>query len=151
MRHIIMTCVIFIYVSNRNRINWCIILLLPCEVGVKAVLPAVRALMARTIVEKHGMKEQQAAEILGLSQSAISRYTSKNRGNTIVIENVPEVQPLIDQMINLLMHNANQKNKILELFCQTCKIIREKGLMCQLCQEKTGRTYLETCDFCRSN
>jgi predicted transcriptional regulator len=117
-----MTCVIFIYVSNRNKINWCTILLLPCEVGVKTVLPAVRALMARTIVEKHGMKEQQAAEILGLSQSAISRYTSKNRGNTITIENVPEVQTL-----------------------------REKGLICQLCQEKTGRTDLETCDFCRSN
>jgi predicted transcriptional regulator len=52
---------------------------LPCEVGVKVVLPAIRALMARTIVEKHGMKERQAAEILGLSQSAISRYTSKQR------------------------------------------------------------------------
>jgi predicted transcriptional regulator len=125
-------------------------LLLPCEVGVKVVLPAIRALMARTIVEKHGMKERQAAEILGLSQSAISRYTSKNRGNTITIENVPEVQTLIDQMINLLMHNAHQKNEILELFCQTCIIIREKGLICDLCQEKTGGTDLETCDFCRS-
>jgi predicted transcriptional regulator len=119
---------------------------LPCEVGVKAVLPAIRALMARTIVEKHGMKEQQAAEILGLSQSAISRYTSKDRGNTITIENVPEVQALI----NLLMYNSHQKNEILELFCQTCKIIREKGLICQLCQEKTGSTDLETCGFCRS-
>jgi len=114
-------------------------------------LPAIRALMARTIVEKHGMKEQQAAEILGLSQSAISRYTSKDRGNTITIENVPEVQALIDQMINLLMYNSHQKNEILELFCKACQVIREKGLMCQLCQEKTGRVDLETCDFCRSN
>jgi predicted transcriptional regulator len=127
------------------------ILLLPCEVGVKAVLPAIRALMARTIVEKHGMKEKQAGEILGLSQSAISRYTSKNRGNTITIENVPEVQTLIDQMINMLIHNAHQKNEILELFCQTCKIIREKGLICKLCQEKACSTDSETCDFCRSN
>ena len=115
-------------------------MLLPCEVGVKAVLPAVRALMARTIVEKHGMKEQQVAEILGLSQSAISRYTSKDRGNIITIENVPEVQTLIDQMINLLLYNGHQKNEILELFCQTCRIIREKGLICPLCQEKTGNT-----------
>jgi predicted transcriptional regulator len=126
-------------------------LLLPCEAGVKAVLPAIRALMARTIIEKHGMKEQQAADILGLSQSAISRYTSKDRGNTITIENVPEVQALVDQMINLLMYNSHQKTEILELFCQTCKIIREKGLMCQLCQEKSGSTDLETCDFCRPN
>ena len=113
-------------------------------------MPAVRALMARTIVEKHGMKEQQVAEILGLSQSAISRYTSKDRGNIITIENVPEVQTLIDKMINMLLYNGHQKNEILELFCQTCRIIREKGLICQLCQEKTGSADLETCSFCRS-
>ena len=124
---------------------------MPCEVGVKAVLPAIRALMARTIVEKHGMKETQVAEILGLSQSAISRYTSKDRGNTITIENVPEVQTLIDQMINLLLYNSHQKTELLELFCKTCKIIREKGLICQLCQEKIDSTDLEPCDFCRSN
>jgi predicted transcriptional regulator len=125
---------------------------LPCEVGVQTVLPAIRAVIARTIIEKHGMREKQAAEILGLSQSAISRYTTKDRGSILTIGNVPEVQTLIDQMINLLLNGKpHQTTEVLELFCQTCKIIREKGLMCQLCQEKTGRTYLETCDFCRSN
>ena len=109
-------------------------MLLPCEVGVQTVLPAIRALMARTIVEKHGMKEKQVAKVLGLSQSAISRYTTKNRGNIIAIENVPEVQTLINQMINLLLYGkSHQTKEILELLCQTCKIIREKGLMCELC------------------
>ncbi len=125
-------------------------MLLPCEVGVKTVLPAIRAVMARDLVEKHGMKEQQAAEILGLSQSAISRYATKDRGNILTLEDVPEVQTLIDQMLNLLLHSNHQKNEILELFCQTCKIIREKGLMCQLCQKKMRETQLEICVFCRS-
>ncbi len=144
-----MTCVIFIYVSNRNR-RIGERLLLPCEVGVKTILPAIRAVMARDLVEKHGMKEHQAAEILGLSQSAISRYATKNRGNILTIDDVPEVQMLVDQMINLLVYNAHQKNEILELFCQTCKIIREKGLICQLCRNKMRETQLETCAFCRS-
>ncbi len=91
-------------------------MLLPCEVGVQTVLPAIRALMARTIVEKHGMKEKQVAKLLGLSQSAISRYTTKDRGNTIILENVPEVQTLIDKMIRLLLHGKpNQTTEILEL------------------------------------
>jgi predicted transcriptional regulator len=107
--------------------------------------------MARTILEKHGMKEQQVAELLGLSQSAISRYTTKNRGNIITIENVPEVQTLIDQMINLLLYGKpHQTTEILELLCQTCKIIREKGLMCELCQKKTRENIVEICAFCRS-
>jgi predicted transcriptional regulator len=145
-----MTYVIFIYVSNRNRrIGGR--MLLPCEVGVKTVLPAIKALMARDIVEKHGMKEQQAAEILGLSQSAISRYTTKDRGNLITIEDVPEVQTRINQMINLLLsEKSHQTIELLELFCETCKIIREKGLMCQLCQKKIPKTDAKTCTFCRS-
>jgi predicted transcriptional regulator len=107
--------------------------------------------MARTIVEKHGMKEKQAAALLGLSQSAISRYTTKNRGNIITIENEPEVQKLIDQMIQMLLYGKNhQTTEILELLCQTCKVIRQKGLMCELCQKKTGETTAEICAFCRS-
>ena len=126
-------------------------MLLPCEVGVQTVLPAIRALMARTIVEKHGMKEQQVAEVLGLSQSAISRYTTKNRGNILAIENVPEVQTLIDQMITLLLYGKPQQTtEILELLCQTCKIVREKGLMCEHCQKKTREKIAEICAFCRS-
>ena len=125
-------------------------MLLPCEVGVKTVLPAIRALMARTIVEKHGMKENQAAEILGLSQSAISRYTTKDRGNILTIEKVPEVQLLIDQMIKLLIYQPHKTVETLGLFCQACKIIRKKGLMCQLCQKKTRRKQVEICAFCRS-
>ena len=126
-------------------------MLLPCEVGVQTVLPAIRALMARTIVEKHGMKEKQAAALLGLSQSAISRYTTKNRGNILIIENVPEVQELIDQMIQVLLYGKNhQTTEVLSLLCQTCKVIREKGLMCELCKKKTGVNIAEICAFCRS-
>jgi predicted transcriptional regulator len=122
----------------------------PCEVGVKVVLPAIRALMAKTIVEKHGMKEEQAAEILGLSQSAVSRYVTRGRGNIIVIESIAEVQALVDSMITLLMNEPDKRTEILKLFCQTCRIIREKGLMCQLCQQNLGKNWVEPCTFCRS-
>ena len=126
-------------------------MLLPCEVGVQTVLPAIRALLARIFMENHGMKEQQVAEILGLSQSAISRYTTKERGNIIAIENVSEVQTLVDKMVNLLLYKeSHQTTEVLETFCQICKTIREKGLMCELCQKKSRQKWLETCAFCRS-
>jgi predicted transcriptional regulator len=126
------------------------ILRLPCEVGVKTVLPAIKALMARDIVEKHGMKEKQVAEILGLSQSAISRYTTKDRGNIITLENEPEVQKLISQMTTFLIYEPHKKKEILELFCATCETIRKKGLMCQLCKERMHKKWAESCTFCNS-
>jgi predicted transcriptional regulator len=144
-----MTYVILIYIYPRIRISG-EKLLPPCEVGVKAVLPAIRALMAKAIIEKHGMKEKQAAEILGLSQSAVSRYVTKGRGNIIVIESIAEVQTLVDNMITLLIKEPDKKTEILKLFCQTCRTIREKGLMCELCQKNWEKNRAETCTFCRS-
>jgi uncharacterized protein len=124
-------------------------LILPCEVGVKTVLPAVKAIMARSIVEKHGLNEKQTAELLGLSQSAVSRYVSKERGNLLAIENATEVLTLIDQMVTHLIKEPNNKTEILKLFCQTCKAIREKGLMCPFCQKEMPQEWAENCFFCR--
>ena len=124
-------------------------LILPCEVGVKTVLPAVKAIMARSIVEKHGLNEKQTADLLGLSQSAVSRYIGRERGNLLMIENSAEVLALIEQMVTSLIKEPNNKAEILNLFCQTCTAIREKGLMCPYCQKEMPSQWAENCLFCR--
>jgi uncharacterized protein len=124
-------------------------LILPCEVGVKTVLPAVKAIMARSIVEKHGLNEKQTADLLGLSQSAVSRYIGRERGNLINIEGTNEVLALIDQMVTHLIKKPDNKSEFLKLFCQTCQTIREKGLMCPNCQKQMSQAWAEKCFFCR--
>jgi predicted transcriptional regulator len=124
-------------------------LILPCEVGVKTVLPAVKAIMAREIVEKHGLNEQQTAQLLGLSQSAVSRYISKERGNLLAVEDSAEILALISQMVTFLVKEPTNKAEILKLFCQTCTAIREKGLMCPFCQKEMPTNWAENCLFCR--
>lgn len=126
-------------------------MLLPCEVGVKTVLPAVKAIMARTIVEKHGLTEKDTANLLGLSQSAISRYKNRGRGNNLLeIEKTIEVQLLIDQMVTYLVKEPTRKHEIMTLFCQTCKVIREKGLMCDLCRKDMAADWGAACSFCQA-
>ncbi len=117
--------------------------------GVKTVLPAVKAVMARLIVEKHGLNEKQTAELLGLSQSAVSRYVGRERGNLLTLENSTEVLALIDQMVIFLINEPNNKAEILNLFCQTCTAIREKGLMCPYCRKEMSPQWAENCLFCR--
>ena len=124
-------------------------MILPCEVGVKTVLPAVKAIMARSIVEKHGLNEEQTADLLGLSQSAVSRYVGRERGNLLSLENSAEVLALIDQMVTFLIKEPNNKAEILKLFCQTCTAIREKGLMCPHCRKELSPHWAENCFFCR--
>lgn len=124
-------------------------LILPCEVGVKTVLPAVKAIMARTIVEKHGLSEKQTGDLLGLSQSAVSRYVGRERGNILALENTAEILALIDQMVISLIKEPDNKDQVLELFCKTCIAIREKGLMCVHCQKEMSKDWAEKCLFCR--
>jgi uncharacterized protein len=114
------------------------------------VLPAVKAIMARSIVQKHGYSEKQTANLLGLSQSAVSRYVGRERGhNLISIENTQEVLTLIDEMVASLIKQPADKAKVLELFCKTCTAIREKGLMCPKCQKEMTAEWAEKCFFCR--
>lgn len=144
-----MTAVIFIYVFHKSTHNSGERLILPCEVGVKTILPAVKAVMARSIVQKHGFNEKQTADLLGLSQSAVSRYIGRERGNLLSIENTKEVLELIDQMVVQLIKDQQNKSKVLELFCRTCTTIREKGLMCPTCQKGMPQNWAEKCFFCR--
>ena len=124
---------------------------MPCEVGVKTVIPAIRALLAIKLVEQHGMNEKQTAILLGLSQSAISRYKTKNRGNILKIDEDPEVQTLIDRMLNLLVDGKPQELfKILDIFCETCSVVRKKGTLCSMCQKKTTEANIKVCTFCFS-
>ena len=125
-------------------------MILPCEISVKTVLPAVKAIMARSIVEKHGYNEKQAADLLGLSQSAVSRYVGRERGqNLLAIESAQEVLTLIDQMVISLIKEPQNKANVLELFCKTCITVREKGLMCPKCQEQMSEEWAKQCFFCR--
>ena len=113
-------------------------------------MPAVKAIMARTMVEKHDLNERQTADLLGLSQSAVSRYVGRERGSNLMeIERTGDVLALIDQMVISLIKEPQNKSRVLELFCKTCTAIREKGLMCPKCQEEMPQEWAEKCFFCR--
>ena len=125
-------------------------LIVPCEVAVKSAVPAVKALLAKELVEKHNLGQDETAEILGISQSAVSKYTRGLRGSVIELNDFREVSTLIDKMIMILLSEkqAYQKTEFMNSFCQTCKAVRKARLMCKFCN-KTDPTFgAEECEFC---
>lgn len=120
-------------------------LIIPCEIAVKSVIPAVKALMAKELVE-NGLKQDEVAAVLGISQSAVSKYARKVRGNVIKVDDVKEIQPLIEKMIDLLQSRTYQRREFLETFCQACIVIRKTGLVCQFCQKAEPK--IKECGFC---
>jgi len=98
-------------------------------------------------MEKHDMTQLEAAHVLGVTQSAISKYSKKVRGMTITVENIPQVQTLTEQMIALLLAKPVQQTEVMHLFCQACTVIRSQGLMCPLCQQNQN-PIIDGCNFC---
>lgn len=124
------------------------VLIVPCEIAVKSVIPAVKALLAKELVEKRRLKQEEVAEILGISQSAVSKYTRNVRGYVIKVNNIEEIEPLIDKMIDVLVNETPQRGEFLRFFCQTCIAIRKAELMCSFCQRTDPKIKVKECSFC---
>jgi predicted transcriptional regulator len=123
-------------------------LLLPCEVAVRSVIPAVKALIAKQLMEEQGLKQDQVAELLGISQSAVSKYSRKVRGHAIRVDDIEEIRPFINGMVILLLDRTHQSAQLLHLFCQACVAIRKTSLMCTFCQKSDPKIKIEECRFC---
>jgi len=54
----------------------------PCEIVVQKVLPAIRAELARIMIDE-GLPQHQVANRLGLTKAAVSQYVSAKRGHEV--------------------------------------------------------------------
>lgn len=120
----------------------------PCEVAIKCVLPVVRAMIAKELITKHLMKQVDAAKLLGVSQPAISLYSRKMRGKAIDLENEAEVIKLIETIADSLAKEELSHKDFVIAFCEICRTIRAKGLMCKLHKAFDPTIDIEKCKLC---
>ncbi|MGQ9530513.1 MAG: transcriptional regulator [Candidatus Bathycorpusculaceae bacterium] len=123
-------------------------MLIPCEVAVKCLLPSVRALIAKTLTTKYNLTQKQAAKLLGTSQPAISLYDRKMRGKAINLENEPEITRLIENLADTLAKDNLSHKEYIQRFCEICKTIRAKGLLCQMHKTLNPTLEVEKCKLC---
>ena len=51
-----------------------------CETTARYILPAVRYLVAKSLIDDYGFQQSKAAHALGMTQAAISLYVNSKRG-----------------------------------------------------------------------
>jgi len=121
---------------------------IPCEVVVKCLLPAVRAMIAKKLATKYHMKQIEVAKLLKVSQPAISLYYRKIRGKAMNLENDREVTQLIEKFADSLAKNELSHEDFMLKFCEICTVIRAKGLMCRLHKTFDPDVDVENCRIC---
>ncbi|PVX25554.1 MAG: transcriptional regulator [Candidatus Bathyarchaeum sp.] len=126
-------------------------MLLPCEVAVKSVIPAIRSAIARELTQSHGLKQKEVAELLGITQTAVSKYTRFYRGTVIEVQRIEEANIILKETVSLLAKGQMDKYELAEKLCTVCGIIREKGVMCELCSLSDPTIDKEKCIVCCPN
>jgi predicted transcriptional regulator len=144
-----------IYFFPQHTINGATIMKLPCEIAVKSVVPAIRALLAKELTQTYGMKQKEAANLLGITQTAVSKYTHDVRGRILIIEKYEEVTTQIKKTATSLANGDIDRTTLVLQICTTCKLIRKNRLMCELCKradptldiKQCKRCFLSSCDL----
>lgn len=125
-------------------------MLLPCEIAVKSLVPAIRSVIARELTQTYGLKQKDAATLLGITQTAVSKYITGVRGAIVKIEDVKKVRPIIMETASLLVKGSLSKYELVGRFCVACEIIRRERLMCELCKRSDPSIDVKQCYVCQN-
>ena len=143
-----MTYVILIYISAITARVSEANMLMPCEVAVKSVVPSIRSAIAKELTETYGLKQKEVAHLLGVTQTAVSKYTRHVRGTVLEIEGIEEVRPIVKETVVLLANGRISRYELAGRFCRMCEIIRRKRLLCELCKRSDPSIDIQKCFVC---
>lgn len=103
-------------------------MLLPQELAARVAIPALRALVARNLVTKHGFSQRQAARKMGITQATVSNYIREKRGIQFVIEETEEITKAVQGVANTLASGVEQINAMTMLANLTEKVLATRQL-----------------------
>lgn len=100
-----------------------------CETMALYVIPAIRAMVARDLIEEYKMTQKEAAKRLGMTQPAVSQYKKHLRGiRTKVLDSDAKIGSMIARISSALAKNEITHEEAAVEICEICKYIRERGL-----------------------
>ncbi|UCG95779.1 MAG: hypothetical protein JSV92_01880 [archaeon] len=101
-----------------------------CERMALQIVPAIRALVARDLIEAYNMTQKEAAKKLEMTQPGISQYKKHLRGvRTKILESDSEISKNISRISSSLAKNEMKSAEASSEICGICKYIRKRGLV----------------------
>jgi len=110
-------------------------MLLPVEIETKTLIPALRAILAKKLMEMYNIQEEDISKMLGVTQAAISNYIRGTRGNPELITkllSIKEVSEMVDEIASNLSTNMAYTPASLSKFIGLCNYIKSSLLICDI-------------------
>jgi predicted transcriptional regulator len=117
------------------------------ELATRYIVPSIRRHLARELVMR-GMVRADAARILGLSRSAITRYIKSERGAGIRLTKFSDVTYMIEELATKIMASELDENQIQERIAEITAYILSKKYFCSYHKRLDPSIDIMRCNLC---
>jgi len=121
----------------------------PCEIAVKSLIPAIRAYIAKELIRTYKMKQTEVAYLLGITQTAVSKYVSNVRGQAVRLDRVKEIQGMMNEAVYKIADRKVSGPQLTLEICYMCRAARRTRLICHLCERVDPTLKNTLCNVCR--
>ena len=117
---------------------------MPQEIEVRYILPAIRRELSKIFIHNHKLSQKDAADLLGLTEAAVSQYMHSKRAKEVVFtENVlDEIEISAGKIIS---DNKNKRRLIAEMY-RISNLTKVREILCDIHRSQSKE--LENCNIC---
>ena len=117
---------------------------MPQEIEVRYILPAIRRELARIFIEEHDLSQKEAANLLGLTEAAISQYQHSKRAKEVVFSDsvVDEIRVSAKKII---AEKASKQRLIAEMY-RISGLTKVRHILCDI--HRAQSKDLANCNVC---
>ncbi len=114
----------------------------PQEIEVWYVIPAVKRELANSMIKDYGLSQKKVADVLGLTESAVSQYVNSKRAHELEFND--EFKTLIKESAKDVMEGKHSMVRAIQMICDKYRRTKE---ICDV-HKKFGVVYQENCKAC---
>lgn len=123
-------------------------MILPEELASKSVIPAIRALIVKRLIEEHDMTQQEAAKLLGVTQPAVSKYLHEKRGAAIKLTGIREIERATNEIAEMVSSHKAKPIEVMSKIEAACDYVRKNRYMCDLHKKLEPSMDIDSCHVC---
>lgn len=104
--------------------------LLPQEIEVWYIIPAIRKELAKLLTKDHELSYEKTGNILGISKAAVSQYLSNKRANKVKLNSITKKE--IKKSAKII--SEDHKKGMIEMQ-RILKFMKENHCSCNVCKK----------------
>ena len=123
----------------------------PCMIVVQYILPAIRVLIMKNLIEKHHMRKIDVSAKMDLTPAAITQYLKGERGATFVdkVAKSEKTMSILSELAQALAEGNVPAETILNKLCSACITLRSEGIICWLHKKDLQTLKEDKCEMCK--